>query len=88
MKSIPGNAKDLQPANAGWLMTRIIKVLSVSLLLAALVSMIASCASQETYERVTNEDCLVLIPTEIVRITSSISATVRRDAKSAESRAI
>ena len=47
-------------------MTRIIKVLSVSLLLAALVSMIASCASQETYERVTSEDCLVLIPTEIV----------------------
>jgi|GEM_PF-3417515 len=47
-------------------MMRCIKTLSVSLFCISLALMVASCASQESYERVTSEDCLVLIPTEII----------------------
>jgi len=47
-------------------MKRMIKFVSAVLVLACLAVMIPSCASQATYDRVTNEDCLVLIPTEIV----------------------
>ncbi len=47
-------------------MKRMIKFAFTVLALVALVVMIPACASQATYDRVTSEDCLVLIPTEIV----------------------
>lgn len=47
-------------------MKAIIRTISLSLLWVTLALLLASCASQITYERLTSEDCLVLIPTEII----------------------